>query len=355
MDQQLSFFKAITDVNAPAGFEQPMTQFMKDAFDEMKLNTVKDNTGSIFAMKEAKSQHSIMLLGHLDEVGFIVTDITDKGFIKFTTLGYWWPNVLLSQKVSILTKSGVIRGIIGGKPPHVLSPTDREKAVVLNELFIDIGSDSKEDTLASGVRIGDPITPYSEFEVMHNPNYLLAKAWDNRFGCALAIDVLKNLNNQITVYSGAVTQEETLSRGAKTAAHKVKPSLAIALDVGICSNTPGMEGKSQAKLGDGPIVMLMDVWHIGHPSLRQFVLDIAEKEGINVQHDFLTGGYTDAGHVAQSLDGVPAITICVPTRYIHSNTSIMHKEDYNQALKLVKKVTESLTDEVVEKIINQTY
>ncbi|WP_414053480.1 M42 family metallopeptidase [Macrococcus equi] len=355
MDNQLELLKKMTDCNAPSGFELPMTKLMQQLFDELNIESIRDNTGSIFGMRKAESEHSVLLLGHLDEIGFMVTDITDKGFIKFTNLGYWSPIVMTSQKVTIHTKERDIRGVIGGKPPHVLNAEERNK-VSLEHMFIDIGTASKEETINAGIKIGDCITPYSEFEVMENPNYLLAKAFDNRFGCALAYEVLRDVKQpKINLYSGAVTQEETMSRGAKTAANKVRPSLAIAMDVCFDALTPGMEKEGNALMGSGPVIILSDAWNIGHVSFRHYIQDVAEREGINIQFDHLTGGYTDAGHVAQSNEGVPAVTIAVPTRYIHSNVSMMHRGDYQEAVKLMTAVVEGLNDEVVEKIINQTY
>lgn len=355
MDKQLELLKQMTDCNAPSGFELPMTKLMQQLFDDIGIESVRDHTGSIFGVRKSDSKHKLMLLGHLDEIGFMVTEITKKGFIKFTNLGYWSPIVMTSQKVTIHTKDREIRGVIGGKPPHVLSAEDRNK-VNMDNMFIDIGSASYEETIASGIKVGDCITPYSEFEVMENKNYLLAKAFDNRFGCALAYEVLKNVPNpKINLFSGAVTQEETMSRGAKTAANLVQPSLAIAMDVCFCSDTPGMESEGNAKMGDGPVIILSDAWNIAHVSFKQFIIDTAKANGIKVQFDHLTGGYTDAGHVAQSNMGVPAVTIAVPTRYIHSNVSMMHREDYNNAVKLVCAVVEKLDDDMVDKIIEQTY
>ncbi|MCE4956288.1 M42 family metallopeptidase [Macrococcoides caseolyticum] len=355
MGQQLELLKKMTECNAPSGFELPMTYLMQELFNEIDVESIRDNTGSIFGVRHADSKHSILLLGHLDEIGFMVTDITENGFIKFTSLGYWSPVVMTSQKVTIHTRNRDIRGVIGGKPPHVMNAEERNK-VDLDNMFIDIGTSSKAETIASGIQIGDSITPYSEFEVMENPKYLLAKAFDNRFGCALAYEVLKNVETpKIKLFSGAVTQEETMSRGAKTAAQFVQPSLAIAIDVCFDTLTPGMEQHGTAKMGKGPVILLSDAWHIAHVSFKQFIIDKARENGIDIQFDHLTGGYTDAGHVAQSNTGIPAVTIAVPTRYIHSNVSMMHRGDYQAAVDLVTAVVEGLCDGVVEKIINQTY
>lgn len=355
MEQQLELLKRMTDCNAPAGFELPMTQLMQQLFEDIDAEIVRDNTGGIFGIRKANSEHSIMLLGHLDEIGFMVTEITERGFIKFTSLGYWSPIVMTSQKVTIHTKDKEIRGVIGGKPPHVLRAEERNK-VNMDNMFIDIGTATKEETIAAGIKVGDCITPYSEFEVMENPNYLLAKAFDNRFGCALAYEVVKNVTApKINLYAGAVSQEETMSRGAKTAVNLIKPSLAIAMDVCFCSLTPGMEDAGNAKMGDGPVILLSDAWNIAHVALKQYIIDIANEHNIAIQFDHLTGGYTDAGHIAQSNTGVPAVTIAVATRYIHSNVSMMHREDYANAVKLMTAVVEGLDDTIVEKIIGQTY
>src|SRR5699024_2460284 len=162
---------------------------------------------------------TLMVAGHLDEIGFVVTKIDNDGFLKFTPIGGWWNQVMLSQKVTITTDHGKkIRGIIGSKPPHVLSPEERKKNVEIKDMCIDIGN---------------MVTPYSEFETLANNKYLTAKAFDNRYGCALAVDVLNNLTNasiDINLVSGANVQEEVGLRGAKVAANKIKPDLALAVD-----------------------------------------------------------------------------------------------------------------------------
>lgn len=148
------------------------------------------------------------------------------------------------SKVTITTDDGTeIRGLIGSKPPHVLDPEERKKPVQIKDMFIDIGVRSKEDAENHGIEVGNMITPYSEFEELANGKYLTAKAFDNRYGCALAIDVLKRLKDEqigVDLYAGATVQEEVGLRGAKVAANKIKPDLAIAVDVAVAYDTPGM-------------------------------------------------------------------------------------------------------------------
>lgn len=178
-----------------------------------------------------------MVAGHLDEVGFMVTKIDDRGFISFQTVEIWWSQVMLAQRVTITTRKGEeVIGVIGSKPPHILPVEARNKIVDIKAMFIDIGATSKEEALRRGVLPGDMVTPYFEFNVMRNDKHLLAKAWDNRIGCAIAIDVLRALKDEQhpnIVYGVGNVQEEVGLRGAKTSTHKIEPDIGFAVDVGI--------------------------------------------------------------------------------------------------------------------------
>lgn len=357
MDKQLKMLKDLTDVNGIAGFETEVKSKVKGYLEPLSDEIIEDNLGGIFGKKNAITGKKTLLIGgHLDEIGFMVTEIDDDGFLKFTPVGGWWNQVMLSQRMSIVTGEGkVVTGVIGSKPPHVLSPEERKKPVEIKDMFIDIGVASKEEVLEAGVQLGDMVTPYTEFTEMANKNYLLAKAWDNRFGVALSIDVLKTLKDEdinINLVSGATVQEEVGLRGAKVAANKVKPDLAIAVDVGLAMDTPGMKSSNgTGDLGKGPLVILLDGSNIGHVPFRKHILQVAKDKDIPVQLQVIPGGGTDAGSFHVSNDGVPSVAIGVPLRYMHSNVSIMHKEDYNNAVKLVSEVVKSLNDDKVDEII----
>ena len=293
---------------------------------------------------------------HLDEVGFIVTKIDNNGFLKFTPIGGWWNQVMLSQKVTITTDEGKkIRGIIGSKPPHVLSPEERKKTIDMKEMFIDIGVKSKKEAEQFGIEIGNMVTPYSEFETLANQKYLTAKAFDNRYGCALAIDVLQNLKNEaidINLVAGANVQEEVGLRGAKVAANKIKPDLAIAVDVAIAYDTPGMSGQvSDTAIGNGPVVIIMGASNIGHVGFTKHIKDVAKKHNITVQLDTTAGGGTDAGSIHVANEGTPTVSIGVALRYMHSNVSVLHTDDYKNSVALVTEIVKSLNNDVVDQII----
>src|SRR5690625_4731663 len=357
MDKQLEMLKDLTDVNGVAGFEHVVKQKAKSYLEPLSDEIIEDNLGGVYGKKNAKDgSKTILIGGHLDEIGFMVTEIDDSGFLKFTPIGGWWNQVMLSQRMHITTGEGkVITGVIGSKPPHVLSPEERKKPVEIKDMFIDIGVASKDEVLEAGIELGDMVTPASEFEEMTNKNYLLAKAWDNRYGVALSIDVMKNLEKEdinINLVSGATVQEEVGLRGAKVAANKVKPDLAIAVDVGLAMDTPGMKSSNgTGDLGKGPLVILLDGSNIGHVPFRKHILQVAKDKDIPVQLQVIPGGGTDAGSFHVSNDGVPSVAIGVPLRYMHSNVSIMHKEDYINAVRLVTEVVKSLNDDKVDEII----
>src|SRR5699024_411102 len=194
--------------------------------------------------------------------GFMITRIDDKGFLYFQTIGGWWNQVMLAQRVTVMTKKGDITGVIGSKPPHILSAEARKKPVEIKDMFIDIGASSKEEAEEFGVEPSDYDVQYFECTRMNNEKKLLAKAWDNRIGCAIAIDVLKQLQDEKhpnSVYGVGTIQEEVGLRGAKTSAHLIQPDLAFGVDVGIAGDTPGITDKeADSKLGEGPQIILYD-------------------------------------------------------------------------------------------------
>ncbi|MBM6205694.1 M42 family metallopeptidase [Staphylococcus epidermidis] len=351
MPESKALLKSLTDVNGISGHEMQVKSLMKDYLTPVSDEIVEDRLGGIFGKKNAThGTKSLMISGHLDEIGFIVTQIDEQGYIYFTTIGGWWNQVMLSQKVTITTENGKeIRGIIGSKPPHALSPEERKKPVDIKNMYIDIGVGSKEEAKEAGIELGNMITPYSEFESLANDKYLTAKAFDNRYGCALAVDVLQQLKDEnidINLYAGATVQEEVGLRGAKVAANLIKPDLAIAVDVGVAYDVPGMTSeKNEGKLGDGPLAILMDATSIAHNGLRKHIKDVAEHHNIPVQWATTPGGGTDAGSIHVANEGIPTITIGVPLRYMHSNVSVLNIDDYTNSVRLITEIVRSLNDD----------
>lgn len=355
LDDTLQMLKELTDANAISGHEEEARLVMEKYLKETSNRVYTDNLGSIIGEKVGVADGpKVMIAGHLDEVGFMITRIDKNGFLYFQTIGGWWNQVMLAQRVTIMTKEGNITGVIGSKPPHILTAEQRKKPVEIKDMFIDIGASSKEEAESFGVRPGDSVVPYFEFTQMKNEKMLLAKAWDNRIGCAIAIDVLKKLQNEEhpnIVYGVGTVQEEVGLRGARTSAHLIKPDIAFGVDVGIAGDTPGVSDKdADSKLGKGPQIVLYDASMISHKGLRDLVIETAKENDIPFQYTSMPGGGTDSGAIHLTADGVPSLSITVATRYIHSHAAMLHRDDFENTVNLIVAVIKKLDNDELQKI-----
>lgn len=355
LDETLTMLKDLTDAKGIPGNEREAREVMKKYIAPFADEVTTDGLGSLVAKKVgAADGPKIMVAGHLDEVGFMITQIDDKGFLRFQTVGGWWSQVMLAQRVTIVTSKGDVTGVIGSKPPHILSPEARKKPVDIKDMFIDIGASSREEAMEFGVRPGDQAVPFFEFTVMNNEKMLLAKAWDNRIGCAIAIDVLKQLkgvDHPNVVYGVGTVQEEIGLRGAKTSAQLIKPDIGFGVDVGIAGDTPGVsEKEAMSKMGHGPQIVLYDASMVSHKGLRDFVVNIADEQNIPYQFESMPGGGTDSGAIHLTVNGVPSLSITVATRYIHSHAAMLHRDDYVNAVKLIVEVIKRLDADTVKTI-----
>ncbi|MDP2426253.1 MAG: M42 family metallopeptidase [Candidatus Izemoplasmatales bacterium] len=344
--------RSLTMLNGIPANEKQVRQFFVEQVKEFGPVTY-DNLGSAIVEKVGDSEGpKIMVAGHMDEIGFIVTEITKEGYVKFIPAGGWWGHVVLSQQFTITTRSKAeIHAVVGSKPPHILGVEERAKVVDLKDMYLDLGLSSKEEVIALGVQVGDMVTPFIEFRKMANPKYLLAKAFDNRIGVALAIEVLKNLQGVAhpNRYFGVATvQEEVGLRGAGTAAYKVSPDIGIALDVTIAHDYPG--GTKETEMGKGPCIMIYDSSMVGHVGLREFTVAMCEELKIPYQLSYLRQGGTDAGKMHMNQSGAPSIAICIASRYIHSHTSMIHQDDYDNAVKIVTELVKRLDRATVDAI-----
>ncbi|WP_156291415.1 M42 family metallopeptidase [Oceanobacillus salinisoli] len=356
LDDTLTMLKDLTDARGIPGNEKEVREVFEKYITPYADEVTNDNLGSSIAKKVGDANGpKIMIAGHLDEVGFMVTRIDDKGYIYFQTVGGWWNQVMLAQRVTILGAKGDVTGVIGSKPPHVLSPEARKKPYEIKDMFIDIGASSKKEAEEFGIKPGQSIVPYFEFTPLKNEKMLLAKAWDNRIGLAIAIEVLKQLkdaDHPNVVYSVGDVQEEVGLRGAKTAANKIQPDIGFAVDVGIAGDTPGIKPhEADSKLGEGPQIVLYDASMVSHKGLRDLVVDTADENNIPYQYASLAGGGTDSGSIHLTANGVPSLSITIATRYIHSHAGILHRDDFENAVKLIVEVIKKLDTDTVKEIV----
>jgi endoglucanase len=309
-----------------------MKNFLKPYVDEVK----EDKLGNIIGIKKGKKNASkVMLAAHMDEIGLLVKIISKEGFIQFAKIGGIDDRILLAQKVIVYTEKGPLHGIIGSKPPHIQKEEERKRVITYDELFIDIGAENQEQAKKMGVKIGDPVGFDIKFAKV-GKNIVIGKAFDDRVGCAVMVEAMKRLEKtECTVYAVGTVQEEVGLRGATTAAFGIYPDVGIALDVTVAGDVPGVrEVEAPIKLGKGPSIEIADMGLIAHPKVVRLLVDAAEENKIPYQLETGLPGSTDAARISLTREGVPSGVICIPTRYIHSPSSLLSLEDAEKTVKL---------------------
>ena len=353
----LAMLKALSELDGVPGFETRVRDFIRAELDGL-VEFESDNLGSLICKKAGRSDRPrIMVPAHMDEIGFAVKDIAEGGCLRFVPLGGWLDQTLLGHEVVVKTRKGDLRGVIGCTPPHMMPPEERGKVIKKSKMFIDVGAKNKKEACEKfAVRIGDPIVPSQEFARLKNPKDLMGKAWDDRVGCALMVDLIKSLRNVAhpnTVYGVATVQEEVGTRGATTSADVVGPDFCVVLDVGLATDVPGIEGEVKVSLGKGPAFYMLDAGTIAHQRFRDFVLEVAERKKIDLQLSLIERGATDGRAIQLHSHGVPCVMLGQPARYIHCHAGIIHTDDYDAALKLLIELVKALTPEAAEKLMDR--
>ncbi|KAB3534022.1 M42 family metallopeptidase [Alkaliphilus pronyensis] len=301
--------------------------------DEVKV----DRMGNIIAVKNGeKDGINIALTAHMDEVGLMVKGIDKDGLIKFATIGGIDSRILVSKPVII--GDNRIPGVIGAKAVHMQKPDERKKAIAIDELYIDIGSKSKKET-ENIVSVGDYIYFDSEYVEFGN-NRIKAKALDNRVGCGILIELLKQ-PQKVTVTGIFTVQEEIGLRGAEVAANQVDVDLAIIIEGTTCSDVSAIDPHLQVTSLDlGPAISVMDRTSIYNRKYIDLMIDIAKENNIPWQYRRASFGGNDAGRFHTAKGGTPCVSVAVPCRYIHSPVSVLSKDDYNNTLALLSRFIE---------------
>jgi endoglucanase len=356
----VTLLKELSESFGPSGFEREPAGIVKKAGEKLADEVLYDKLGSVVFKAKGKAESPrILLAGHMDEVGFVVTGIEkESGYLTFSALGGWFDQVLLGHRVTVRTKKGDVVGVIASKPPHLLSPEEREKVVKLDSMFIDIGASSREAAEKDfGVRIGDPVAPLSPFILQKGGRVAMGKAFDDRVGTFVGLEVLRRLKAQRAqhpncLFVAATVQEEVGLRGAQTVASMVEPDVAFALEVDIAGDVPGIRpNEAPARMGKGPSILTFDASMIPNQALKSFAIETAEKEHLAYQLSVVTKGGTDAGRFHISKAGCPSLVISVPTRHIHSHSAVVDLSDIDNAAKLVLALVKKLDARTVQSFV----
>lgn len=328
----------LTQLCGVSGDETNVREFIYDKI-KSKCDDIKiDSMGNMIAFKKGKNKSGkkIMIASHMDEVGFIISSITDDGFLKFKTVGGIDPRVLPSKFVSVGKKHQT--GIIGSKAIHLMTKSERTSIIKTKDLYIDIGAKSKKEA-EKLVSVGDYATFRSEYKEFGN-EMIKAKALDDRCGCSILINMLDN-RYDYDLYAAFTVQEEVGLRGARVCSYSIKPDVAIVIETTACSDTPGVEPYNYSTvINEGPSVSLIDRRTYYNKDFADYIFNLAKENNINIQYKKAAFGGNDAGEIHLSNEGVKTAALSIPVRYIHTPSCVISKNDYralNELLQLVLK------------------
>jgi glutamyl aminopeptidase len=335
--RQRKLFKTMTALNGVSGQENEIAAYLRQAYRDLGYPIVTDNLGSIFAYKKSNVPNApkVMVVGHMDEVGFIVISVESNGMLKGHPIGGLNSQTLTAQRVSLKTRHGeYLHGAIGAVPPHLLTEAEREKPMDIKNMLFDFGFTNKKEAEDYGVYVGAMMVVEGEFVELNQGQRLLGKAFDDRYGIILGIELLielKDADLPVDLYVGGSVQEEVGCRGAITSSYLIQPDIAIILDCSPSRDSSGNK-KEYGQLGEGVLLRYVDGSMIAVPELLAFQKECADKAHVKSQY-FDSPGGTDAGQIHKNLGGVLTLTHCICARSIHTNSIVMDVEDYVAAKK----------------------
>jgi putative aminopeptidase FrvX len=333
----IQLLKSLSESYGPSGDEDEPRSILKQELEPFADETRIDKLGNIFFIhKGGEDTPKIMLAAHTDEVAVLVTYIEESGVLRFYPWGIV-DGLLLGQRFKMKGKNGTLYGVVGSKPPHVMSDEERKKPVPFDQLFIDIGAFNREEAENKGALIGMAGVFDTEFRELGN-GFVMGKALDDRAGCFVMAEVFKWVRDKpFNVVAVGTVQEEVGLRGSRTAAWQVDPDYGLALEGTFAVDMPGVSPHQQsASLKQGPVVTVADRSVIAHPKVLESIIEAAKAEGIPYQFKKVPTGGTDAGSIHLTKAGVPSGTIACPCRYIHGPAAITTIEDIENTIKIVK-------------------
>lgn len=332
-------------VGAPSGHEAPAAAAWREEAAFAALST--DGLGSSIA-RIGESGLLLAVVGHIDEIGLAITHVDEKGFLYFTSIGGWDPQILVGQRVEVLTRDGIVPGVTGRKPLHLLDGDQRKKVVELKGLHIDIGAGDRDEA-AELIRVGDPVVIAAE-PVQLAGSRLISRAMDNRLGAYVALEALRRCHERDSLNGSfaavAAVQEEIGLFGARTSTFEVKPDLALAVDVTHATDAPGVDEKEIGShpLGSGPAIGRGSTLS---PKVFELLVETAEEAGIDytINASGRSTG-TDADVIQISRSGIPTGLVSIPIRYMHSPVELVDLDDVEATVELIAGFAARLSDDI---------
>ncbi len=335
-----SLLKRLIETPGVPGREDEQREIAREELGSLTDEVHTDSLGSVIGTKRGSDDARVMVAAHMDEIGFLVRHVDDKGFIRLQALGGHDPANMVSQRVIVTTAGGdSLRGALqpARKPPH-LQKGEQPKPPRPEEFFVDLGLPAEE--VKEAVRVGDYVTMDRTLEKV-GENYL-GKAMDDRIGVFVMLEALRALgDHEATIHAVATSQEEVGLRGAEASGSALAPTVVIALDITLAVDVPGTEEDGKiTELGKGVAIKIMDSYSISHPKLIEHLQSIADREGIPHQAEILPSGGTDAAGVQRLHGGVPAVTLSIPCRYVHTPNEMVNGADVQATIDLLARYLE---------------
>jgi tetrahedral aminopeptidase len=335
-----ALLKRLIETPGVPGREEQQREIAREELGSLTDEVRTDPLGSVIGTKKGDADVRVMVAAHTDEIGFLVKHVDDKGFLRLQTLGGHDPANMVSQRVVVTTANGeTLRGALQPqrKPPHIATETDK-KPPKADEFFVDLGMPA--DEVKGKVRVGDYAVMDRTLERV-GANYV-GKAMDDRIGVFVMYEALREMGeHEATVFAAATSQEEVGLRGAAASGSALAPTVVVALDVTLAMDIPGGGNENEiSALGKGVALKIMDGYSISHPKLVEHFRSVAERENIPHQMEILPFGGTDAGGVQRLHGGLPAITLSIPCRYVHTPNEMVNAEDVEAAITLLARYLE---------------
>lgn len=340
MTLNISLLRKLAQAPGIAGREEQVRAIMVEELRALTDEVNVDRLGNVIAWKRGKSDRRVMVAAHMDEIGFFVKHIDQRGFIRVQPVGGFDARVLFAQRVFVHGFAGEsLRGVLmpASKPIHLLAG-ERPEAPKLNDFFIDLGLPSEQ--VCAKVEIGDMVTMDRTLEVVGDT--IVSKSLDDRVSLFIMLEALRALQgHEVTIVATATVQEEVGLRGATTAAYHIQPDVSVALDTTLAVDMPGCEEQSAVtRLGQGTAIKVFDSSQISNPKIIRHFRQLAEKHGIKYQLEVLPRGGTDAGAMQRVREGSPSITLSTPSRYVHTVNEMIHQSDLQGSITLLARYLE---------------
>ena len=361
MEEFIDLLKRLSEAFGPPGFEDEVREIVVKEMEPYVDDIEVDKWGNVIGVRYGSRRDlKAMVAAHMDEVGLMIDYVDNNGFLRFRGIGGWNEVTLVGQRVIVKSRDGrKYRGVIGSRPPHVTPQGKEREAPEMKDLFIDVGASSVDDLKKMGIGVGSVAVLDVQFAELWG-DYVTGKAFDDRVGLAVMLWALRQLkDHEVTLYAVATVQEEVGLRGAQVAAERIYPDFAIALDTTIAADVPNVQEREYVtRLGSGPAVKVMDGGRgglfIAHPTLTNYLIRVAEANNIPYQLEVLIGGTTDALGIAFRRDGIPATTISIPTRYVHSPVEVLKLSDALNASKLLALAVSEADESLVRSLRGRT-